>query len=619
MAFVTRAEVRCCCLSKVLTLVMIYFDTVINISYSFACQIRSSSPVPLSRRLFLEVKVVLTVHLQRSLFVLESVSLRLLISPPFPNSITNKEGAHGHKQVKVYLLTVFRMHVSLQLEHWNISVASPDTQTPSHLEKSLKTIDQPIFEESHNNMTKPKNTGRPRLDVKKDDPAQVEDLVWPFAETPKVPKGKWRPYKYFGPERTFKEPRSFRGGGAPLHIVGKELGLPGMGQDSQQDTATPERTERSTSSPVCLPKIYLGDASPAPRWLIRPADPENKQNSSRESSASSGSRLPSLGKLRWEFDPGMRSKHGLDEAWLRDYAYQYLLNSLCDPIVRDEMRELIWNGPHAPTVTHVEDPLPVPPPPPHFKDKKPLDYVSLRRPISASAPDDYYFTYSGYERPRLAARVRTKADVKADAEGANSNADPFSTGYDDSSDWEPANNQDRPRGNSELAPNVYASTRRSSASTIVNPSTRSRTDTGRSWYSGVSAKEFSKHTGSEASDSAGYNNLSSDDNDQHISSDSSNALSIVTSSEDELTISKPPKRGNRRPNKTSDRAYVYGPTLEKLPSEDLSPRKQRRELRTRTQNRPTSAAFSDDEDIPLPRLPKKVKKSTTKKKTAKRQ
>ncbi|KAL3489115.1 hypothetical protein BJX62DRAFT_165370 [Aspergillus germanicus] len=386
-------------------------------------------------------------------------------------------------------------------------------------------------------MTKVKKTSRPRLDVKEDDPAKAEDIVWPFAETPKVPKGKWKPYKYYGPERTFREPGSFRGGGAPLHVVGKELGLPGLGQDSQQGTATPARTERSTSSPVCMPKIYLGDASPAPRWLIRPADPENKQDSSRESSVSSGSRLPPLGKLRWEFDPGMRSEHGLDEAWLRDYAYQYLLNSLCDPVVRDEMRDLIWNGPHAPTVAHVEDPLPVPPPPPHFKDKKLLDYLSLRRPISASAPDDYYFTYPGYERPRLAARVRTKGDVKTDAEGADTNADPFSTDCDDLSDWEPTSNQDRSHANSELASKSYASTRRSSASTIVIPSTRTRTDTGRSWYSGVSAstrtrtstgssshsgisassKEFSKHADSEASDSAGYH-PSSDDDDQHISS-----------------------------------------------------------------------------------------------------
>jgi len=250
-----------------------------------------------------------------------------------------------------------------------------------------------------------RRTSQPRLDVNKDDDSKNEDLMWPFAETPTTPKGKWKPYKYFGPERTFKKHKSFRGGGAPLSVAGKELGLSEMSGDSGIDT--PERTKKP-ASPVCMPKIYLGDASPAPRWLIRPAGPETKQDVSQESSVSSGSKLPPLGKLLWEFDPGMRSKHGLDEAWLRDYAYQYLLNSLGDPIVRDQMRDLIWNGPHAPSVAHVEDPLPVPPPPPHFKDKKPSDYVSLRRPISASASDDYYFMYPAYERPSLAARVRTK-------------------------------------------------------------------------------------------------------------------------------------------------------------------------------------------------------------------
>ncbi|KAL2803390.1 hypothetical protein BJX63DRAFT_436989 [Aspergillus granulosus] len=295
-----------------------------------------------------------------------------------------------------------------------------------------------------------------------------------------------------------------------------------------------EDSEEVTPGPVCMPKIYLGDASPAPRWLIRPADPESKQDLSGESSISSGSKLPPLGKLRWEFDPGMHSKHGLDEAWLRGYAYQYLLNSLGDPVVRDQMRDLIWNGPHAPTVAHVEDPLPVPPPPPHFKDKKPSDYVSLRQPISASAPDDYYFMYPAYERPSLTARVRTKADIKSEAEGAGSNDDPFSTDADDSSDWETSSDQDRLRATSVPGPNYQlvsdiASTRRSSASTIIC------TNTGRSWHScitatartrtgtefsshssiSVSPKELSKSPGIEDSDSPGYN-PSCDDDGRHI-------------------------------------------------------------------------------------------------------
>ncbi|KAL3479162.1 hypothetical protein BJX99DRAFT_268581 [Aspergillus californicus] len=181
-----------------------------------------------------------------------------------------------------------------------------------------------------------------------------------------------------------------------IRVMGKELGLPGLNQDN-------------------LPRIYVGDASPTPRWLIRPAIPEPAQEEdlSSQSSTSSGSKLPPLGRLRWEFDAGPAATHGQNEAWLRSYAYQYLLNSLSDGIVRDEMRDLIWNGPYAATVAHVEDPLPIPPPPALLRDKKPSDYANLPPPISAATPDDYYFLYSDYSRPSLATSVATQSSAQS--------------------------------------------------------------------------------------------------------------------------------------------------------------------------------------------------------------
>jgi hypothetical protein len=68
------------------------------------------------------------------------------------------------------------------------------------------------------------------------------------------------------------------------------------------------------------------------------------------------------------------------------------------------------------------------------------------------------------------------------------------------------------------------------------------------------------------------------------------------------------------PNRAFDRAYVYVPTLEELFSETVPPRKQPRETRIRPLDRSNSDVFSDEEDISLPKLPKKVKKPPTKKK-----
>ncbi|KAI9373688.1 hypothetical protein BJX61DRAFT_367844 [Aspergillus egyptiacus] len=190
----------------------------------------------------------------------------------------------------------------------------------------------------------------------------------------------------------------------PTRTKPRELGMPDL---NEEDLALSMVPAAGRVPPYGLPQIYLGDSSPAPRWLIRPVQPvPEPSSSSSSSSASSGSKPPPLGRLRWEFDPGPGAQHGENAARLRGYAYQYLLNSLSDPVVRDEMRELIWNGPYSKYVEHVEDPLPIPPPPAYIKDKKKLlDSVDLMPPISASAPDEYLYMYPDYKRPSLAARV----------------------------------------------------------------------------------------------------------------------------------------------------------------------------------------------------------------------
>ncbi|KAL4945170.1 hypothetical protein BDV06DRAFT_209666 [Aspergillus oleicola] len=199
------------------------------------------------------------------------------------------------------------------------------------------------------------------------------------------------------PQRMCRSPIEMPHMRAPIKVAGTELGLPHLNKE-----IPPEMTPASGDSPnKNLPKIYLGDSSPRPRWLIRPV---SEQNTSSTSLPSNASQLPRLGQLRWEFDAGLPARHGQDEAQLREYAYRYLQRSLSDPIVREQVRGLIWHGRFAPTVAHVEDPLPIPPPPPHFKDQKPADYENLRPPVSASAPDDYTFMYPGYERPSLATR-----------------------------------------------------------------------------------------------------------------------------------------------------------------------------------------------------------------------
>ncbi|KAL4764265.1 uncharacterized protein BDW70DRAFT_156920 [Aspergillus foveolatus] len=207
---------------------------------------------------------------------------------------------------------------------------------------------------------------------------------------------------------------------APILVEGKELGLPELNRE-----AKPALNPIDGIPPTRFPRVYLGDNAPTPRWLIRPVgpvtSPESAHNlssdsgyvsaSSGYSSASGSSRHPPLGRLRWEFDPGPAAKHGQDETRLHEYAYRYLQNSLRDPIVREEMSNMIWNSPYAPVVANVEDPLPIPPPPPHFRDQRPSDYVTLREPISASSPDDYHFKYPDYARPSLAVRTYGHQDT----------------------------------------------------------------------------------------------------------------------------------------------------------------------------------------------------------------
>ncbi|RDW86458.1 uncharacterized protein DSM5745_03100 [Aspergillus mulundensis] len=161
-----------------------------------------------------------------------------------------------------------------------------------------------------------------------------------------------------------------------------------------------------------IPEIHIGDDSPTPRWLIRPAPPAIGDGSSgrppsiastSNSTTSTGRRLPALGVLRWEFDPGSATKHQQDETKLYEYAYRYLQSKLCDPIAREELRDMIWDSDYAPIVEHVEDPLPVPPPP-----KKNLILPSPSyevSPKSSSDPVDYHFMYPDYARPSLASRL----------------------------------------------------------------------------------------------------------------------------------------------------------------------------------------------------------------------
>ncbi|KAL2868367.1 uncharacterized protein BJX67DRAFT_380171 [Aspergillus lucknowensis] len=351
-------------------------------------------------------------------------------------------------------------------------------------------------------MPRVKKVARRRRDLKKRGPSGVENIEYPSFSDPPIIVGDDYEFTYFSPERNVRSPEQFSSEGAPIHILSKELGLPEVSKDDQ--SGLPHGAK--SSPPLYMPKIFLGDASPAPRWLIRAVDSEADQGPvPRQSSISGGSRLPPLGRLRWEFDSGSSDKHGLDEAWLCDYAYQYLVNSLGDPIVRDQMRDLIWNGPHAPTVAHVEDPLPIPPPPPHFKEKKTLDYVTLQPPISATAPDDYYFMYPGYSRPPLATRPWKKRATDTNAESAARESDSYVTA---TTEFSPCSSGDHNHGYESRSGSVC----RAKSGISANARTRASTSSSMS----ISPQD-SKHTSGQDSDSPGYH-PSSDDDDRHVSS-----------------------------------------------------------------------------------------------------
>ncbi|KAL4884649.1 hypothetical protein BJY04DRAFT_168533 [Aspergillus karnatakaensis] len=206
----------------------------------------------------------------------------------------------------------------------------------------------------------------------------------------------------FSPDRQCESPVELPMLQMPIIVQGLELGLPNLNKEHRSKLA---KQFGGREQPLQnRPKIYIGDDAPTPRWLIRPAATE-KPAQGQKSRSRSASSAP-LGKLRWEFDPGSPDTHGQDPKKLRVYAHQYLRNCLCDPIVRFQLRQSIRCGQYAETIQDVDDPLPVPPPPPHFKNQKPTptDYVSLRSPLSAAAPDAFHFNYLNYQRPPLARR-----------------------------------------------------------------------------------------------------------------------------------------------------------------------------------------------------------------------
>ncbi|KAL4820771.1 hypothetical protein BDW67DRAFT_71942 [Aspergillus spinulosporus] len=357
---------------------------------------------------------------------------------------------------------------------------------------------------------------------------------------------------------------------APILAEGKELGLPELNREPKP-ALNPVNGIPSTR----FPRVYLGDNAPTPRWLLRPVSPvtghELTHYSSSESgysSASGSSRLPPLGRLRWEFDPGSAAKHGQDGTRLHDYAYRYLQNSLRDPIVREEIRNMIWNSQYAPVVANVEDPLPIPPPPPHFKDREPSDYVTLREPISASHPDDYHFKYPDYARPSLAVRTHGYQDTRRKSSvDSQSSAD-------------------------------------SNGSSSTGESSRTRTSTNSSCS--VAHKGFSPV----------YQHELDDDTNHYLKrghkAETDAEIKTKKNKSTQSLLSRPPRRGRGRPTK-SDVDILEVRTLEGLSSAEL-PRKKRAgmEKKARDTWRPFSGIFSEDEDIIRPKLPKMASKKATK-------
>ncbi|KAL2826964.1 hypothetical protein BDW59DRAFT_160543 [Aspergillus cavernicola] len=431
------------------------------------------------------------------------------------------------------------------------------------------------------------------------------------SETPKAPES------ICDPERTCRSPIQLLELEAPIHALGKELGLPDLSKDDQIPRSPGIKRAQSQS----LPRIYLGDASPTPRWLIKPviSSSEIGQDLSRQSSGPSGSRLPPLGRLCWEFDPGPYARHGQNEALLRNYAYRYLLNSLCDPIVREEMRDLIWNGPHAAIVVHVEDPLPIPPPPAHIKDQKPSRYVDLPPPISDDAPDEYNFEYPDYSRPSLAARAAKRV---RDARNSSANHDETDSSSDSCGSATTIHSY---RSGSVESPksSSYCAIAQSSIS-----SARTRTGTSISTNPNDYRHRSSQHE-DEDEDSRGYNTES--DSDKHHIQPAPPEEEPPTLPKP--TLLKPPKRGRGRPPKAKNpTSYIEVPTLDEIASAATATANPRLPILQRKRRRrrggggrgtkrakaadawksppasPSPEVFSDEEEIRLPRLPRGAKK-----------
>ncbi|KAL4873360.1 hypothetical protein BDV12DRAFT_192346 [Aspergillus spectabilis] len=363
--------------------------------------------------------------------------------------------------------------------------------------------------------------------------------------------------EYF-PERQCESPEELPEMEMPIIARGGELGLPSLNKELQSELA--QQFGGNKRPFHNRPKIYIGDASPTPRWLIRPATRKAEQGSSSSDS-------PPLGKLRWEFDPGAPNAHGQNRRQLREYAQKYLRNSLCDPIVRHQLREMIRNGQYAAMVQNVEDPLPIPPPPPHFKDRKPTDFAKLRPPISASAPDDYFFRYAGYERPALTQSYF----VHPPSPVAYSISDTHTTDIASNS----LNGSDQSYQASSNGSRGRAST---SSSGMAN------------------AKEYSV-----------YDPGLDDDNEHHFKPGSSKPPKLKPS-KDKSTLLQPPRRAQATPKRQGGKANIFDlQTLDDLTRAAQSEKKKREKKKGKRSDgawKPGNASevLSEDEALLLPAL-----------------
>lgn len=164
-------------------------------------------------------------------------------------------------------------------------------------------------------------------------------------------------------------------------------------------------------------RILFGEASPPPRWVCVDAcslpaaaqimalrDPNNTAKMVKppvlpigtvyDNSARARRPPGGMGVLAWSFDPGPEHKQGGPKYdMLYMHAYKSLEGALSDPMVRDQLRDMIRKGSLARTVSNVDDPLPPLPPPP-------MGYDASSPPVDIQ-PE---YSYPNYERPSLARR-----------------------------------------------------------------------------------------------------------------------------------------------------------------------------------------------------------------------